>query len=98
MHSKTSLGRGHRVVDHILDNMIADFCREHDVKISTTFKKYLVDYRRGLPCLIEWAKTKNWKVKLWLLPDFGDGSGSAAYGLEFDDDCPLFMEARLKYS
>lgn len=98
MHSKTSLGRGHDVVNSILENMIADFCSEHDVKITHTFKKYLADYRRGLPYLISWAKTKNWKVELWSLPDLGDGSGSAAYGLDFDDNCPLFMEARLKYS
>lgn len=98
LHSKTSLGRGYNVVSGILEQLIAEFCQEYDIKATNTFKKYLSDYHRGLPYLIKWAKSLGWKVELWSLPDFGDGTGSAAFGLDFDDSCLLFMEARLKYS
>ena len=98
LNKKSSNFCGVDVVWEIIDEMILKFYEAHDIKVSATIKKYMVDWRRGLPELAKWMKTVGWDVEYWSLPDVGDGSGPMAYGLDFDDSCPLFMEARLKYS
>jgi hypothetical protein len=98
LNNKSSLSRSKVVVIQVLDELITEFCKDHDIKLTVALGKYFSDIRRGLPPLIEWSKTRGWKVEMWSLPDMGDGNGPAAYGLEFDDNCTLFMEARLKYS
>ena len=82
----------------IIDEQIIKFCDAHDIKVGAVIKKYMIDHRRGLPELVKWMKSVGWEVDYWELPDLGDGLGPAAYGLDFDVNCPLFMEARLKYS
>lgn len=98
LNKKSSNHRGLDMIGHLIDEMVLKFCQEHDIKISVAIKKYMVDYRRGLPELVKWMKSVGWEVEYWSLSDLGDGSGPVAYGLDFNTDCTLFMEARLKYS
>lgn len=98
LNKKSSTGRSVDTVDAIILNMTIQFCQIHDIKCTAPVKRYMADHLRGLPRLVVWMKTLGWKVEYWSLPDSGDGGGPLAYGLDFDNTCPLFMEARLKYS
>ena len=94
----SSTRRESDTVDAILNNMIFQFCQLHDIRCTSPVKRYIGDPMRGLPRLVAWMKTLGWNVEYWSLPDAGDGNGPLAYGLDFENSCPLFMEARLKYS
>ncbi len=98
LNKKTSNHRSMDMITELLDEMTLKFCEDYDMHPSLNIRKYLLDHRRGLQELIKWMNAIGWKVEYWQLPDLGDGSGPVAYGLDFNTDCPLFMEARLKYS
>jgi len=96
---KTSTRTSTRTLDAIIENLISEFCKDHDIIATYTVKKFLGDYKTGLPSVIAWASHQGWTVSMWTLPDdYVNSNGPLAYGLDFDDNCPYFMEARLKYS
>jgi hypothetical protein len=86
------------IADKILEKVAEEFCEEYDVYPSQNTIANLKDYTNLLPLLINFAVSKGWKITTWELPRPNNDSNLYAYGLDFDKDCPLFMEARLKYS
>lgn len=98
LNFRTANSLRHEFASKLLEQFAAEFCEDHDIYPAQTTVADLKDYARLLPLLIDWAVSKGWKLTTWeLRRPYGDNN-LFAYGLEFDDSCPLFMEARLKYS
>jgi len=82
----------------LLEQLVAEFCEEYNIQPSDTTIYELKDYNKQLPILVNWAVSTGWKINTWELKRHPDNGNLFAYGLDFADDCPYFMEARLKYS
>lgn len=79
-----------------------EFMIEHDIKVSNTVWAWLKT-RDGIRYFGEWLKEKGWEVTYWELPPFVDPSKNGVikylgFGLDFKNDCPKFIEAKLKNS
>jgi hypothetical protein len=84
-------------VQTILNTLINEFCTEYDIYDSHKAYVDLKDYNGNLQMLVNWATSKGWLMSTWELRNSNDNT-LYAYGIDFDNECPYFMEARLKYS
>ncbi len=98
LNTRTSKERGNSdFIRALLQKFITEFCEEYDINNSNKASDNLRDYHGNLPMLIQWANSRGWSITTWELRNSNDNT-QYAYGLDFANDCPLFMEARLKYS
>ncbi len=98
LNSRTSRQRyGGEFIRIVLNKFVTEFCDEYDIYDSHKVSDNLKDYSGNLSMLVQWANSKGWSITTWELRNSADNT-LYAYGLDFANDCPLFMEARLKYS
>ena len=83
-----------------LVTLAEEFLVEHDIKSSNALWAWLKT-PDGIRYFGEWLRVQGWQVKYWELPPFADPANNGkikhlGYGLDFDDKCPRFIEAKLK--
>lgn len=68
------------------------FCEDHDLEYHPGVHNYL-NSPLGADAMSAWLSGKGWRVEPWCInQEIGD---PLAWGLNFDDTCPRFTEARL---
>jgi hypothetical protein len=77
---------------------IKGFLEHHDLKHDGASDAFLKS-PRGVRILVDWIAAQGLQVSYWeldyRLPDDGP---PIAYGLDFRDDCPNSIEAKLRHS
>lgn len=96
LNSRTSETKS-ELIHAILNSLVTEFCEEYDLYKSANASFDLKNYNGNLPMLVNWATAKGWLITTWELRNSNDNT-LYAYGLDFNNECPYFMEARLKYS
>lgn len=69
------------------------FCREHDIDYHAESHTFL-NSPSGAETMSAWLGSKGWRVTAWIFNR--EIEEPLAWGLNFDDDCPRFVEAKLK--
>lgn len=75
------------------------FAEDHDMLWSARTRVYLKS-KPGIKVLIEWLKAQGYQITYWELPPLINNLGTEehiAYGMDIKDNCPKFIEAKLKY-
>jgi len=73
------------------------FCRDHDMEYHPRVHSYLHS-PDGAATMAGWLSGKGWRVEPWCVKEeIGDPQidDPLAWGLNFDNTCPRFTEARL---
>lgn len=82
-----------------LNKLFEEFAEEHDMIINTKVREWGRS-REGISYFIEWLRnTRGWQVRYWELPPVNHKDSEpmyVGYGLDIDDACPKFIEAKLK--
>lgn len=69
------------------------FCEEHDISGS----EIIHTQPNIVKMLTKWLFDQGWNVKYWQIDNFdNDQEPLCAWGIEFDDKCPKFIELKLK--
>lgn len=81
-----------------LNEYIKGFFEHHDLKHDGASDAFLKG-PRGVRVLADWIAAQGLQVSYWEL-DYrtGEDQPPLAYGLDFQDNCPKFIEAKLRYS
>lgn len=69
------------------------FCRDHDMQYHSDAHTYL-NSPDGAQAMAGWLASKGWRVSAWRID--WELADPLAWGLNFEDRCPRFMEARLR--
>lgn len=82
-----------------LDAHLREFLRCHDLTIDTKTTDFIYS-PVGIKIVGEWlAATTGMKVSYWEIDyRIREGAPPIAYGLDFCDDCPKFIEAKLRHT
>lgn len=81
-----------------LQELMRRFAEHYDMDISRNAVFRLMWSPAGIKKFAEWIEKEGWKVSYWELdlPTNQDDPSPVAFGLDIADDCPKFMEAKLK--
>jgi hypothetical protein len=77
---------------------IQGFLEHHDLKHDGASNAFLMS-PKGIRMLAEWIASQGLQVSYWEIDHRVKDDGlPLAYGLDFRDDCPHFIEAKLRHS
>jgi hypothetical protein len=81
-----------------LNAYIKGFLEHHDLKHDGASDALLMS-PKGIKMLAEWIAASGVQVSYWEVDHRVKEDGPPiAFGLEFREDCPLFIEAKLRHS
>lgn len=82
-------------------NSIYDrFACDHDLELYDKVDhnaRYFVESANGTEYIVIWLQSIGWKVRYWYIGPSYVGK-DIAYGFDFDETCPLYVEAMLRHS
>lgn len=83
-----------------LEKVAIAFFDEHDIILSNNAWLWMRT-PEGCKTFVNWLRGLGWQVEYWELPMFADPAKNGAprhigYGMEFNETCPMFVEAKLK--
>ena len=74
-----------------------EFCDEHELEFNVKARLWLRS-RQGCEYFVKWLQARNWQASYWELPPLIDNNEEVyiGFGIEVKDDCPTFIEYKLK--
>jgi len=87
--------------EKFINSLITDFAKEYDFDPSSPPRDinsvyFWITGPEGTRAIATWLSEIGWKVKYWELGPLPNGK-LLAYGFDFDNACPHFIAAKLKY-
>lgn len=78
-------------------NQIDAFLEEWDLNPeSGDVSNWFVDRKKGLPEFVKWLRANDWAANYYEMDHKYYGEIPLSFGIEFKEDCPRFVEAKLK--
>lgn len=76
------------------------FCADYDMDFESQDVRVFLSSQQGIRILAHWLQEDGFRARYW---EFDwrrnpDAHATIAYGIEFDDDCPKFVEVKLAHS
>jgi hypothetical protein len=79
-----------------LENLINEFKQAYNLLIEDEYKHYFTN-EQGIKYLVTWLKEEGYDVEYWEFPfTVGENISIFGYGIKFKNDCPKFIEAKLR--